>query len=157
MQPDFRDLRGIVNSPGPNNDANDILKAMPSLQRLAATNTKNSVAALKAGQPEIEFLRPYAPDLAAWVTHFATVPGYYDADGHYARVLPIFNAFSWDQTNNQLNPLAPGDRASIIRSQGNMFCPGGATQPAPDNSNPFLDDGKLKPSDCNPTTRPPGP
>ena len=55
----------------------------------------------------IEFLRPYAPDMAAWITHFAQVPAYYDANGHYARVLPIFNAFSFDQRTNTLNSLSP--------------------------------------------------
>jgi phospholipid/cholesterol/gamma-HCH transport system substrate-binding protein len=157
MQPDFKDLRYIVRNPGPANDANDILKAMPSLEQLAATNTKNSVAALKQGQDVIDFIRPYAPDFAAWITHFAAVPGYYDADGHYARVLPIFNAFSWDQSANQLNPLSPDQRGSVITGHGNQFCPGAGTQPAPDNSNPFLDDGKLTPADCNPNARPTGP
>ena len=85
---------------------------MPSLERLARKSTKNSVKALKAGQNETEFLRPYAPDIAAWLTHFAQVPAYYDANGHYARVLPIFNGFSFDQGANQLNSLSPAERSS---------------------------------------------
>jgi phospholipid/cholesterol/gamma-HCH transport system substrate-binding protein len=157
MQPTFKDLRYIVNNPGPANDANDALKQAPSLERLARTNTKNSVAALKQGQPVIDFIRPYAPDLSAWITHFATVPAYYDANGHYARVLPIFNAFSYDASNNQLNPLAPSERKTLLSGKGNRFCPGAGTQPAQDNSNPFLDDGRLTPADCDPNTRPPGP
>jgi phospholipid/cholesterol/gamma-HCH transport system substrate-binding protein len=157
FQPAFRDFRYIVRNPGPHNDATDQMKQMPALERLAATNTKNSVAALKQSQEVIEFLRPYAPDLAGWITHFATVPSYYDANGHYARVLPIFNAFSYDSTNNQLNPLSPADRKSILRGNGNRFCPGAATQPATDGSNPFLDDGRLTPEDCDPNARPPGP
>src|SRR3954470_12076314 len=107
FQPAFRDFRYIVRNPGPHNDATDQMRQIPALERLAATNTKNSVAALKQSQEVIEFLRPYAPDLAAWITHFATVPSYYDANGHYARVLPIFNAFSYDPGANQLNPLSP--------------------------------------------------
>ena len=94
--------------------------------------------------------------MAAWITHFATVPGYYDANGHYARVLPIFNAFSYDSSNNQLNPLSPADRKSILTSHGNRYCPGAATQTAGDGSNPFLDGGKLTAS-CDPSVRPPGP
>jgi phospholipid/cholesterol/gamma-HCH transport system substrate-binding protein len=157
FQPAFRDFRYIVRNPGPANDATDQMRQMPALERLAATNTKNSIAALKQGQHVIEFIRPYAPDLAAWITHFATVPGYYDANGHYARVLPIFNAFSYDQSANQLNPLAPSERKSILAGQGNRFCPGSATQSASDGSNPFLDDGRLTPADCDPNARPPGP
>jgi phospholipid/cholesterol/gamma-HCH transport system substrate-binding protein len=133
------------------------MRQIPALERLARTNTRNSIAALKQSQDVIEFLRPYAPDFAAWITHFATVPAYYDANGHYARVLPIFNAFSYDQANNQLNPLSPAERKTILTGRGSRFCPGAGTQPAPDNSNPFVDDGRLGPADCDPNTRPPGP
>jgi phospholipid/cholesterol/gamma-HCH transport system substrate-binding protein len=157
FQPAFDDLRHIVRTPGPANDATDLTRQQPALERLARTNTRNSISALKQGQDVIDFIRPYAPDLAAWITHFATVPAYYDANGHYARVLPIFNAFSYDQSQNQLNPLAPGERKSIVTGRGNRFCPGAGTQPASDNSNPFLDDGRLTPADCDPNTRPPGP
>jgi phospholipid/cholesterol/gamma-HCH transport system substrate-binding protein len=157
FQPAFDDLRHIVRTPGPANDATDLTRQQPALERLARTNTTNSVAALKRSQSVIEFIRPYAPDLAAWITHFATVPAYYDANGHYARVLPIFNAFSYDQSQNQLNPLSPAERKTILSGRGNRFCPGAATQPASDNSNPFLDDGRLGPASCDPNTRPPGP
>jgi phospholipid/cholesterol/gamma-HCH transport system substrate-binding protein len=157
FQPAFEDFRYIVRNPGPANDATDQMRQMPALERLARTNTRNSVAALKQSQDVIEFLRPYAPDLAAWITHFATVPGYYDANGHYARVLPIFNAFSYDPGANQLNPLAPGERRTILTGRGNRFCPGATTQSASDGSNPWLDDGRLGPEDCDPNTRPPGP
>jgi phospholipid/cholesterol/gamma-HCH transport system substrate-binding protein len=157
FQPAFDDLRHIVRNPGPANDATDLTRQQPALERLARTNTTNSIAALKRSQSVIDFIRPYAPDLAAWITHFATVPAYYDANGHYARVLPIFNAFSYDQSQNQLNPLSPAERKTILSGAGDRFCPGAATQPASDNSNPFLDDGRLGPGDCDPNTRPPGP
>jgi phospholipid/cholesterol/gamma-HCH transport system substrate-binding protein len=157
FQPVFEDLRYIVRNPGKANDATDLTRQQPALSRLAHTNTVNSVAALKQGQDVIEFIRPYAPDLAAWITHFATVPAYYDANGHYARVLPIFNAFSYDQSQNQLNPLSPDQRKTNLSGHGNRFCPGAGTQAASDGSNPFLDDGRLGPEDCDPNARPPGP
>lgn len=157
FQPAFEDFRYIVRNPGRANDATDQMRQIPALQRITQTNTKNSIAALKQSQSVIEFLRPYAPDLAGWITHFATVPAYYDSNGHWARVLPIFNAFSYDQSNNQLNPLAPSERKSILSGRGNRFCPGAATQPASDGSNPWLADGQLTPADCDPNTRVPGP
>ncbi len=157
MRPTFRDLRLLVNNPGPRNDSFDILRRMPSLERLARTSTKNSVAALKAGQDEVEFLRPYAPDIAAWLTHFAQVPSNYDANGHFARVLPIFNGFAYDAGANQLNSLSPAERRSSQLRGGNRYCPGAATQPAQDASNPFTDDGKLTAGDCDPSQRPVGP
>ena len=157
MRPTFKDLRLLVNNPGPHNDSLDILRRMPSLERLARRSTRNSVAALKAGQDEVEFLRPYAPDIAAWLTHFAQVPANYDANGHFARVLPIFNGFSFDESANQLNSLSPAERRTSQLRDGNRFCPGAATQPGPDGSNPFTDDGKLTADDCDPSQRPVGP
>jgi phospholipid/cholesterol/gamma-HCH transport system substrate-binding protein len=85
------------------------------------------------------------------------VPAYYDANGHYARVLPIFNAFSYDEGTNELTALTPAERVSAVNPDGVKFCPGGATQPSSDGSNPSTDDGKLGPEDCDPTARPVGP
>jgi phospholipid/cholesterol/gamma-HCH transport system substrate-binding protein len=157
MRPTFKSLRLLVNNPGPHNDSADILRRFPSLEQLARKSTKNSVAALKSSQDEVEFLRPYAPDISAWLTHFAQVPAYYDANGHWARVLPIFNGFSFDQGANQLNSLSPAERRTAELHGGNHFCPGAATQPATDGSNPFTDDGRLTADDCNPSQRPVGP
>ena len=158
MRPTFADLRGLVNQPGPRNDSVDLMRISPELERISRQSSKNSVKALKKGQDEVEFLRPYAPDISAWITHFSQVPAYYDANGHYARVLPIFNAFRYDEATNELIALAPG-RAGDGREPdaGTRFCPGGATQPARDGSNPSTDDGKLGPEDCNPSERPVGP
>jgi phospholipid/cholesterol/gamma-HCH transport system substrate-binding protein len=157
LRPAFKDLHLLVNNPGPHNDSTDILRRFPSLQKLSRTSTKNSIAALKSGQDEVEFLRPYAPEISAWITHFAQVPAYYDANGHYARVLPIFNAFSYDQVANQLNSLSPAERKLAQSFRGSRFCPGAATQPAPDGSNPFTDGGRLGADDCDPNIRPVGP
>ena len=157
MRPTFKDLRLLVNNPGPHNDSANLLRQFPSLERLARTSSKNSIAALKSGQDDVEFFRPYAPEISAWITHFSQAPATYDANGHYARVLPIFNAFSYDQSANQLNSLSPAQRASILAYRGQRFCPGAGTQPAPDGSNPFLDDGKLTAADCDPSIRPAGP
>ena len=157
MRPTFKSLRLLVNKPGPHNDSVDILRRFPSLERLSRKSSKNSVAALKAGQDEIEFLRPYAPDISAWLTHFSQVPAYYDANGHYARVLPIFNAFAFDQSANELNALSAAERRTAELRGGTRFCPGAATQPAPDGSNPSTDDGKLNADDCDPSQRPVGP
>jgi phospholipid/cholesterol/gamma-HCH transport system substrate-binding protein len=157
LRPAFKDLALITNNPGPDNDSTDLTRRFPALQKLSRTNTKNSVAALKSGQDEVEFLRPYAPEISAWIAHFAQVPAYYDANGHYARVLPIFNAFAFDEGANQLNALSPAERRLAQSFRGSRFCPGAATQPAPDGSNPFTDDGRLGADDCDPNIRPVGP
>ncbi len=157
MRPAFEDLRYLTNRPGANNDSTDILRQFPALQKLSRENTKNSVAALKSSQDEVEFLRPYAPEISGWITHFAQVPAYYDANGHWARVLPIFNAFAYDEAANQLNALSPSERRLAQSFRGSRFCPGAATQPAPDASNPFTDGGRLQADDCDPNIRPMGP
>jgi phospholipid/cholesterol/gamma-HCH transport system substrate-binding protein len=157
MRPTFEDLRGLVNQPGSQNDSVDLMRISPALERISRVSSKNSVKALKKGQDEVEFLRPYAPDISAWITHFSQVPAYYDANGHYARVLPIFNAFRYDEAANELIALAPTERVTSLTRRGTRFCPGGGTQPARDGSNPSTDDGKLGPEDCNPSERPIGP
>jgi len=157
MRPTFADLRAMVNQPGPRNDSVDLMRISPALERISRESSKNSIKALKKGQDEVEFLRPYAPDISAWITHFSQVPAYYDANGHYARVMPIFNAFRYDEATNELIALAPTERVSAVTRGGTRFCPGGATQPARDGSNPSTDDGKLGPEDCDPSARPVGP
>jgi hypothetical protein len=146
-----------VNEPGRYNDSVDLFRVSPELERISRESSKNSIAALKAGQDEVEFFRPYAPDIAAWITHFSQVPAYYDANGLYARVLPIFNAFSYVESANELTALTPAQRATAVRPDGVRFCPGAATQPSSDRSNPSTDDGRLDANDCDPTQRPVGP
>ena len=157
MRPTFDDLAKLVNNPGPRNDSVDLMRISPALEQISRESSKNSIDALKKGQDEVEFLRPYAPEISAWITHFSQVPAYYDANGHYARVLPIFNAFRFDPGTNELIALSPAERVTAVTPQGTRFCPGGATQPARDGSNPSTDDGKLGPGDCNPSERPVGP
>ena len=157
MRSPFEDLRGLVNQPGPRNDSVDLMRISPALERISRESSKNSIKALKKGQDEVEFLRPYAPDISAWITHFSQVPAYYDANGHYARVMPVFNAFRYDEATNELIALAPAERVMAVKSDGTRFCPGGATQPARDGSNPSTDDGKLGAEDCDPSERPIGP
>ena len=95
----------------------------------------------------IEFIRPYATDFAAWITKFGQGFAYYDANGHYARVQPNFNAFSFSDNggNGLLTPVTPAQRRNSLDHGLTRPCPGGATQPAPDGSSPFTDDGKLRP------------
>jgi phospholipid/cholesterol/gamma-HCH transport system substrate-binding protein len=157
MRPTFEDFRRLVNERGRYNDSVDLFRVSPELEKISRESSRNSIAALKKGQDEVEFFRPYAPDIAAWITHFSQVPAYYDANGHYARVLPMFNAFRYDEAANELTALTPAERVSSVNPRGVKFCPGGATQPSSDGSNPSTDDGRLGPEDCDPAQRPVGP
>ena len=41
----------------------------------------------------LEFIRPYTPELTGWFHDFGQATANYDANGHFARIQPIFNAF----------------------------------------------------------------
>jgi len=157
--PTFRDFGQLLNARGPTNDFTDLLNDLPALSRVASKSSKHSIDALKKSQKVIEFIRPYAPDFTAWISKFAEATGYYDANGHYARVQPVFNAFRFEDTGGDgtLVPLTPAERVDAFKNRKNeRRCPGGAIQSAPDASNPFTDDGKLSSTACNPASKPPG-
>jgi phospholipid/cholesterol/gamma-HCH transport system substrate-binding protein len=158
--PTFQNFGQLLRAKGKTNDLTDMLNDFPSLARVASRSSKSSISALKKGQEVIDFLRPYAPDFTAWISKFAEATAFYDANGHYARVQPVFDAFRFDDTGGDgtLTPLTPAERVDAFKNRRNdTRCPGGATQAAPDASNPFTDGGRLTTRDCNPATVPPGP
>ena len=67
---------------------------MPALQRVATPAFDQSRLALQRSQPVLEFIRPYTPEFVGWLRDFGQGAANYDANGHYARIQPIFNAFS---------------------------------------------------------------
>ena len=104
----------------------------------------------------IEFIRPYAADFTAWIEKFAHTTASYDANGHYARVQPVFEAFTFSENGGDglLTPVSDAERQSVLSDRGaDRRCPGGATQTAQDGSSPFTDDGKLTREDCDPVDR----
>jgi phospholipid/cholesterol/gamma-HCH transport system substrate-binding protein len=160
-RPTIRDLRRLVRERGPDNDLVEALRKTPRLQRVATPTFRRTVATLDAAEPVIAFARPYAPELVGWVRDFGQGASNYDANGHFARIAPQFNAFSYtDQPVPLLTPQPPSERLSADFS--NFFypsprrCPGAASQmPNADGSTPFRDaDGNL---DCDPNVRLPGP
>jgi phospholipid/cholesterol/gamma-HCH transport system substrate-binding protein len=153
--PTIRDLRLLINSGGPNNDLIDLLTKQPKLANLAKSDFPRTIAALRKGQPVVEYLRPYAPDFTGWLTKFAEGANPYDANGHYARIQPVFNAFTLtDNAAGSFLTAAPNSqRLNGFQTHRQERCPGGATQPAPDGSNPYAE----ATSQCDPSTTPPGP
>lgn len=155
--PVFDDLGRVVQRQGSANDLADTLADLPAFQ----SNTRSAVApaieALHASQPNIEFARPYAPDLLAFLTKFGQATAFYDANGHYARVsLPATGIFDYDPASGELEPQPSSERYSDLFFERSLSpCPGAATQPAPDGSSPWLADGELS-GDCDPADVPPG-
>ena len=75
-----------IDKPGPNNDLTDAIRALPELAQVLSTASPNGVTALKESVPITAPFGPYSPDLVGFVRDFGEGSGYYDANGHYARV-----------------------------------------------------------------------
>jgi phospholipid/cholesterol/gamma-HCH transport system substrate-binding protein len=156
-RPTIHDLRTLIRAPGPGNDLIDLLVQMPKLEALSRGTFPRAVTTLRQAQPVVEYARPYAPDLAGWFTRFGQDASNYDANGHYARIQPIFNAFQVTQTpgGDVLTPST--DRLAGLELHESQRCAGGAIQPAPDGSNPWSGPPSQANFDCDPSTTPPGP
>ncbi|HET9738092.1 MAG TPA: MlaD family protein [Solirubrobacteraceae bacterium] len=155
-RPTIRDLRTLVRRPGADNDLVEATRKLPRLQRVATPAFRTGRQALVRAQPVLEFARPYTPDLVGWFRDFGQGSSNYDANGHFARIQPIFNAFSFtdNPAGGLLTPIPPSQRYDGAQTGVIRRCPGAATQAPADGSAPFTDGGDL---DCDPTLRLPGP
>jgi phospholipid/cholesterol/gamma-HCH transport system substrate-binding protein len=156
-RPTIRDLSRAVRREGPDNDLTDATRKLPALQRVATPAFRNGREALQKAQPVLEFIRPYAPEVTGWLRDFGQGSANYDANGHYARIQPIFNAFQFNDNaaGGVLTPIPPSQRFDGLETNQLRRCPGGASQPAADGSAPWRDaSGTL---DCDPDQVPPGP
>ena len=112
--PTFRQLREMFAQPGASNDLLDALQELPALDKLTKTGFAEGEKSLKQGTPIFSFVRPYVPDLVGWVRDFGQVMATYDANGHYARTLPVFDAYS---TKRRRQPDGQARRRSRPRRQ----------------------------------------
>ena len=158
-RPTVRDLSRLVRRDGPDNDLVEATRKMPALQRAATPAFRNGQAALQRAQPVLEFVRPYTPEFVGWLRDFGQGASNYDANGHYARIQPMFNAFQFtdNPAGGLLTPLFPSQRFDALQTGVIKRCPGAASQRPPDNSAPYLDNGNLGPEDCDPSLMLPGP
>jgi phospholipid/cholesterol/gamma-HCH transport system substrate-binding protein len=151
-RPTIHQLRLLVGTPGPNNDLTDATRKLPHLQRVAAPAFRHTVSSLRNSQDVVDFIRPYFPDLVGWFRDFGNGASNYDANGHFARIQPIANTFSF--ANNVLTPIPRSLNLAGYQSGAFRRCPGGATQKTADGSAPFVDP---KSGDCDASLSPPGP
>lgn len=160
--PVLADLSATVQVDGPSNDLTDALQQLPELERRAADASEQGIDAMDVSETNIEVTRQYSPDLMALVSRLSQVLGYYSADGHYARTMPVTNIFEYDDATDELDPIYsnPEQQYDFYTSRPNAFrpfgfqrCPGAASQPAADGSTPF-DEGFTAPDDCDPTAVP---
>jgi phospholipid/cholesterol/gamma-HCH transport system substrate-binding protein len=153
--PTIGQLRTMFAQPGQANDLLDALRELPALGKVADRAFPNAEKALNDSTPVFSFARPYVPDLVSWVKAFDSAGAPYDANGHYIRSVPIFNAFTFtdDGQGGHLTPRPAGERGTnpaVIN--GNLRrCPGASTPAPADRSAPFTDDGDLANNDCDPS------
>ncbi len=157
--PLFKNLRLTVRRPGKANDAAELLAALPTVQQRAAKAFPHSEKAIADFQPNLDFARAYTPDIFNGFAKLGQITGNYDANGHYARIsfsnLNIFN-----YSAGELEPIPPSRQFETLGSAETVKrrCPGGATQPAGDGSNPFVEPpfsgSGVTSSECNPADTP---
>lgn len=160
--PTFSQLRRMLSQPGDYNDLLDALRELPSTARLTDRTYPSGRKALQQSSPIFAFARPYVPDLVGFATGYDGAAANYDANGHYVRAVTNFNAYTFadDASGGTLTPRPFDQRGtSPALSFGNLRrCPGASVFAPADGSAPFVDDGDLAKSDCDPsqTVRPAG-
>jgi phospholipid/cholesterol/gamma-HCH transport system substrate-binding protein len=149
-RPTIRDLRVLIRKPGKNNDLINLTAKLPRLERLTATVFPRTVRTFNRSQEFVNTFREYTPDLAGWFTKFGQSASNYDANGHFARIQPIFSPFSVNEQSGLLTRIPDSQRLDGFETHQLKRCPGGAMQHSPDGSapNPV--------ADCDPSTSPPG-
>ena len=157
-RPTIHDLSTLLARPGPNNDLVDATLKFPRLERVAAPSLRHSTQALTKSLPVVSFFRPYAPDFVGWLRDFGQGAATYDANGHYARIAPVANAFSFtdNAAGGTLKAITANARLQGFQTGNMERCPGAATQVTADNSNGNTDQ-LLPAGGCKINERPPGP
>lgn len=147
--PTIASLNDLIRNPNGTGDLTTLARSTPGLERVASVALPNLIKQMDQSQQQLDTLREYAPDVVAALTNIGQTNGYYDANGHYARTQPVFNAFAVNGFN-QLTTKPPSQRYSGLQTVHSR-CPGASTQATPDGSAPWAVPG------CNPSELPPGP
>ena len=162
--PVFKNLRLANRRKGFANDTAELLGFLPAVQERASKAFPRSEQAINDFQPNLNFARAYTPDIFNGFGKLGQITGYYDGNGHYARVQLALNLFKRNAGSGELEPIAPSEQYDVFGSSAPVRrpCPGGATQSAPDGSNPFTEppfagSGVSPTSECDPADAPPGP
>jgi phospholipid/cholesterol/gamma-HCH transport system substrate-binding protein len=147
--PTIGQLDALIRNRNGTGDLTTLLRSTPSLARIATSAFPHLIAQMNDSQAQLDTFREYTPDVIAALTNLGQAGAYYDANGHYARTQPYFNAFAVNGYN-QLVPKDPSlryDGLQVVHGR----CPGGALQPVADGSAPWAVPG------CQISSTPPGP
>jgi phospholipid/cholesterol/gamma-HCH transport system substrate-binding protein len=132
-------------------DVTAILLGLPKLDATARPAFASTVGALQGASDVVQAARTYTPDLVGGLLNgFGGSTGsYYDANGHYVRIALVGNITSLSNAGSLL-PSPPRGTLNDFRDGIVNRCPGAASQPAPDKSNPFAPPE----AQCNPKDSP---
>jgi phospholipid/cholesterol/gamma-HCH transport system substrate-binding protein len=121
------DLLGVVRGFGPLSKT-----AVPAFESLRGT--------LEDALPVVREVRPYTPEvIGGLVNGFGgTTAGYYDANGHYARISFQGGPYSLNNAGSLVPLPASTSGLTGYRKGLTARCPGAAAQSAPDKSNPYV-------------------
>lgn len=147
-RPTVRNTSNLIRTPGANNDLIELTSKLPRLQSLTSSVFPRAIQTFNRSQATVDKLRSYTPDLVGFLTKFGQVAATYDANGHYARVSPVFAPFKVNPSNGVLTKVPDNDRLNDFRRGQFQLCPGGASQASPDGSSP------IQVSGCKPSTTP---
>jgi phospholipid/cholesterol/gamma-HCH transport system substrate-binding protein len=138
-----------VNRPGSQADLLGVVRGFAPLAKTAVPAFDSLRGTLVDALPVVTEARPYTPDvIGGLVNGFGgTTTGYYDANGHYARI--AFEGSPYTLANAASVTSPPSSSGLTGYRKGvNARCPGAAAQPAPDKSNPYTAaDSQCKPED----------
>ncbi len=152
--PTIGELRRMFAQPGAANDLLDALKDLPTIGKESDRAFPDGRKALRQSTPIFSYARPYIPDIVSWVRGYGSAAATYDANGHYIKTVPVFNAYTFrdDANGGTLTPRPADERGSSpALSTGNLArCPGASTPAPADRSTVFVDQGPLANTDCNP-------
>ena len=142
-------LNDLIHNPAGTGDLTTLMRETPGLVAVTTVAFPRLIEEMNRSQHQLDYLREYTPDLVGSLTNIGQAGAYYDANGHYTRTQPVFNAFGINAANQLVS------RSPSLRNEGlhqvSGRCPGGAVQPTPDRSAPWPVLG------CNPASTPPGP
>jgi phospholipid/cholesterol/gamma-HCH transport system substrate-binding protein len=147
--PTIGKLDDLIRNPTGSGDLTTLLRTTPSLDRIASSAFTHLIEEMNVSQQQLDAFREYTPDVVAAFTNLGQTGAYYDANGHYQRTQPYFNAFAVDGFN-QLESKPASQRYDGLQIAHGR-CPGGASQPTPDGSAPWVVPG------CQASSSPPGP
>lgn len=132
-------LRRLIDRRG-REDLIGVLDYMPTLEKTTVPAFERTVATVDELLPIVKEARPYIPELIGgpYRGFGGTTGAYYDANGHYTRISFAGSGFTLAPGLGTAIPLLPEDGGlagyrTFVRNR----CPGAATHPHPDGSNPY--------------------